>query len=307
VHTPDGVRIHVEVDDHLAGRGVEIPTLVFVHGYALNLDGWHFQRKHFRGKHRMIFYDQRSHGSSTRSAAELSRIPQLAEDLAQVLREVAGERPVILIGHSMGGMTIMQLARAHPEWFGAGGPIDGVGPIAGVGLICTASDDLLDPHPVRGLPVRTVARVVEPTVAVLNRVPTAVERTRTADSDLAYLATRQLSFPSSVPPSSITFAGELLSRTPLDVITEFLPAFADLDQSEALPVINSVPSLVIGAKQDFVTPLRHTQVLSEALPDAEKLILDPSGHLAMIEHHGAVNTMLDRLVQRASGEVSLAG
>ena len=65
-------------------------------------DCWH-QRLHFRGSCQ-VFYDQRSHGRSSRSEAELCRIPQLADDLHQVLEEVVGSGPVIVIGHSMGGM-----------------------------------------------------------------------------------------------------------------------------------------------------------------------------------------------------------
>jgi pimeloyl-ACP methyl ester carboxylesterase len=274
-------------------------TLVFIHGYALSLDCWHFQRKHFRGRFRMIFYDQRSHGRSGRSSPNLCRIPQLAVDLAQVLQEVAGEGPIVLIGHSMGGMTIMELARQHPEWFGAPAPVDGVGPIIGVGLMCTSSDDLLDPHPVRGLPARAAARLVEPTLALLNRIPTVVENTRKAGSDLAYLVTRQITFPSPVPPSYIKFLGEMLSVTPLEVIGDFYPAFAELDESEGLAVINRIPSTVIGARQDLVTPFRHTTVLMDALPEARTLVLDPCGHMAMIERHDAVDAVLEDLIRRA--------
>ena len=59
VTTPDGVVLHTEVDE---GADDDL-TLVFVHGYALNLDCWHFQRLHFRGQLRQVFYDQRSHGT----------------------------------------------------------------------------------------------------------------------------------------------------------------------------------------------------------------------------------------------------
>ena len=73
----DGVPLHVEVDEldrpatgtaaaTRAARHAEL-TVVFVHGYALNLDSWHFQRAAYRGLVRTVFYDQRSHGRSGRS------------------------------------------------------------------------------------------------------------------------------------------------------------------------------------------------------------------------------------------------
>jgi pimeloyl-ACP methyl ester carboxylesterase len=81
VITPDGVVLHTEVEE---GSSDDV-TLLYVHGYGLNLDCWHFQRLHFRGQLRQVFYDQRSHGRSSRSEAELCRIPQLADDLYQPL------------------------------------------------------------------------------------------------------------------------------------------------------------------------------------------------------------------------------
>ena len=67
VMTDDGVRLHAEVDEitpyadvaaktqppkgirRLRRPDPSEATLVFVHGYALNLDCWHFQREYFRG------------------------------------------------------------------------------------------------------------------------------------------------------------------------------------------------------------------------------------------------------------------
>ena len=123
VTTPDGVVLHTEVDESETDEpGL---TLVLVHGYALNMDCWHFQRKHFRGRIRQVLYDQRSHGRSGRSAPEKCRIGVLSADLLQVLDEVAGDGPVVLAGHSMGGMTIMNLALTRPDCSGrasAGSP-----------------------------------------------------------------------------------------------------------------------------------------------------------------------------------------
>ena len=67
----DGVPLVVEVDEldpDLRQRASKL-TLVFCHGYALNLDCWHFQRAAYRGLVRSVYYDQRSHGRSGRSPA----------------------------------------------------------------------------------------------------------------------------------------------------------------------------------------------------------------------------------------------
>ncbi len=89
VRTDDGVALHVEVDEvaPYASRpaAADDATVVFVHGYALNLDCWHFQRAFLRGKRRLVFYDQRSHGRSGRSTPGHATIDQLGHDLARVL------------------------------------------------------------------------------------------------------------------------------------------------------------------------------------------------------------------------------
>src|SRR3954447_3267424 len=102
----DGVRVHGEVD----GTPDSPLTIVFVHGFTLSMDCWHFQRREMRDLGRLVFYDQRSHGASGRSPREHSTIDQLGRDLSAVLDAIAPDGPVVLVGHSMGGMTILALA-----------------------------------------------------------------------------------------------------------------------------------------------------------------------------------------------------
>src|SRR4051812_48211539 len=93
------------------------PTIVFSHGYALSLDSWHFQRKALRGRYRLVFWDQRGHGRSATGPHGSATIDQIGRDLRRVLDAVASEGPLVLVGHSMGGMTIMSLAHQDPALF----------------------------------------------------------------------------------------------------------------------------------------------------------------------------------------------
>jgi pimeloyl-ACP methyl ester carboxylesterase len=286
VTTPDGVVLHTEVDE-----GVDDDlTLVYIHGYALNLDCWHFQRLHFRGQLRQVLYDLRSHGRSTRSEADLCRIPQLAEDLYQVLQEVVGPGPVVLIGHSMGAMTIMRLAQSRPELFGS--------QVLGVALFCTSAGELTDHSPIRGIPGRTFHRVAEPLMAGLNRIPELVSQGRRAGSDLGYVVTRRMAFGSDVPPSYVDFASEMLAAIPLEVVADYYPAIGELDEYGGLEVIRTVPAVVVGGENDMITPIEHTARIVELLPKAEAIRVDECGHLGMIEKHEVFNGALDGLLER---------
>src|SRR6266576_3173504 len=62
VLTEDGVALHVELN----GPSAAPVTVVFCHGYTLNQDCWHFQRRDLAG-HRLAFWDQRDHGRSGRA------------------------------------------------------------------------------------------------------------------------------------------------------------------------------------------------------------------------------------------------
>jgi pimeloyl-ACP methyl ester carboxylesterase len=292
VITPDGVVLHTEVDK---GPADEF-TLVFIHGYGLNLDCWHFQRLHFRGQLRQVFYDQRSHGRSSRSEAELCRIPQLAEDLYQVLQEVVGDTPVVLIGHSMGGMTIMRLAQSRPDLYGS--------QILGVAFFCTSAGDIANHSPIRGIPGRTFHRIAEPLMAGLNRIPELVAQGRRAGSDLGYVVTRRLAFGPDVPPRYVDFASEMLAEIPLEVVADYYPAFDDLDESRALEIVSSVPIVVVGGENDVITPIEHTARIIDLLPKAEAIRVENCGHLGMIEKHEIFNDALDRLIDRVRADLS---
>jgi pimeloyl-ACP methyl ester carboxylesterase len=296
VITPDGVELHTEVDELPPGGG-ESPggdddplTLVLVHGYALSMDCWHFQRKHFRNKIRIVLYDQRSHGRSTRSDRELCRLPQLADDLLQVLDEVVGDGPAVLAGHSMGGMAIMHLARTHPELFGSR--------IHGVALFSTAAGEMADYSPVRGLPGRAFGMIAQPTMAALNRIPELVEKGRTAGSDLSFVVTKRGSYGSDVPAGYVEFMNEMLGQTPMSVISDFYPGFAELDEYDAFRVLSTVETAVIGGEDDAITPIKHTDKIIELLPGADVRRLPECGHMGIIEHHEIFNDVLADLITR---------
>jgi pimeloyl-ACP methyl ester carboxylesterase len=291
VTTPDGVALHTEVEER--DRGTADPddlTLVFVHGYALSLDCWHFQRKHYRGQIRQVLYDQRSHGRSGRSDPELCRVPQLAADLAQVLEEVAGDGPLVLVGHSMGGMSIMHLAQSHPEWFHDR--------VRGVALFSTSAGEMADYSPIKGIPGRAFSRIAKPLLATLNRAPKLVERSRQAGSDIGYVVTRRMSFGSDVPVSYVQFMSDMLGETSLQVVADYYPGFSEVDEFAAFETLSTVETAVVGGEDDVITPVNYTERIVELLPGADVRRLADCGHMGIIEHADVFNEVLDGLIER---------
>ena len=283
----DGVELYVETDEGPPG-----PTVIFAHGYGLNLDCWHFQRKGLRGAGKLVFYDQRSHGRSGRSPKDGVTIDQIGRDLYGILNEFAPKGPVVLIGHSMGGMAIMALADLYPELFGTR--------ITGVGLVSTAAGGLDEASIVLpGLPGRLIRRYATPTLAALARVPTLVEGSRRAGSDISYVLTRMYSFGSEVPPSYAEFVNEMIAGTPISVISDFYPIFALHDRYHALEVLQKVECVVICGDDDHLTPFRHSEEIVRHVPGAELVHVEQCGHIGFLEHHEEFTSALRAMVERA--------
>ncbi|HVV75061.1 MAG TPA: alpha/beta hydrolase [Mycobacteriales bacterium] len=285
----DGVALHVEV----AGKPDAPLTVVFMHGFTLCMDAYHFQRRDLADAARLVFYDQRSHGASERSPDEHCTIDQLGSDLDKVLQAVAPAGPVVLVGHSMGGMTILALADQRPDLFGDR--------IAGVGLLSTSTGNLA--KEMVGVP-GVVSRLINPMVPagakLVRRRAAAIERGRRVGSDIGFLVTRYLSYGPGAPPSLIAFMEQMLLDTPIEVMANFFDTFLSHDKLKALDVLNDVPVLISCGTRDVLTPLSHSRVMAEALPTAEFQVLPGAGHMAKLECHAEVNAALRRLFERAT-------
>ena len=317
VMAADGTELYVEVDDPFgwprsvdwqrAGRSPsrqqrqtraqERPTLLFTHGFCLHQDCWHYQRSEFSGEYRMVFWDQRGHGRSDplKANADLS-INITGEDLYAVIEATCPTGPIILIGHSMGGMTMMALAETHPELFGDR--------VVGTALIATSAGEFADLE--FGLP-RAVARLFHSTAPgmfeLLTRQRALVERGRRAGGDVGLVLTKRYAFGSDAPESAVRFVQELIQSTPIDVIARFFTVLREHDKANALPVFDKVPALVLAADKDLLLPLKYSRALADAIPSAEFVTVPEAGHVVILEHPHEVNSALRRLVDRVEARL----
>jgi pimeloyl-ACP methyl ester carboxylesterase len=307
VQADDGVLLAAE---EIGPRDAPL-TVVFVHGYTLSMASWTFQRRTLaaalatanghRPDVRLIFYDQRGHGASGRGTPERSTIEQLACDLAVVLETRVPQGSVVLIGHSMGGMTIMGLAALRPELFGAR--------ISGVALLSTSSGQLADLN--FGLPelLTRVRAAVFPVAAwTMRRRPAFAERTRRVMADLVSTVTRSLSFASAdVDPALGQYVDAMIAGTPVDVIAEFYPALAGLDEIGSLEPLRRIPTLVLTGDKDKMIPMEHSELILEQLGGAENaltefVVVPDAGHLVLLEKPAEVSDAIARLLRRVAAE-----
>ncbi|MFF0461124.1 alpha/beta fold hydrolase [Streptomyces mexicanus] len=293
----DSARLAPRRRQLFGGRTPAPVTVVFSHGYCLNQDSWHFQRAALRGVVRTVHWDQRSHGRSGRGAAqsrdgEPLSIDQLGRDLKAVVDAAAPEGPLVLVGHSMGGMTVMALAAQYPELLRER--------VVATAFVGTSSGRLGEVNfglPVAG--VNAVRRVLPGVLKALGRRADLVEKGRRATADLFAGIIKRYSFAGrDIDPAVARFAERMIESTPIDVVAEFYPAFTDHDKTEALALFRDMPVLVLAGTGDLVTPSEHSEAIAALLPDAELVLVPDAGHLVMLEHPEVVTDRLADLLAR---------
>ena len=237
-----------------------------------------------------------SGGTSSGGGSRDVTIEQTGADLAAVLAATCpGDGPVILVGHSMGGMTIMALAARHPGLFGT--------KIIGTALIATAAANV-DPAGWLPPPLRPLARQAAPSVlrgVSQGRQAAFVERGRQAAGDIAFLSTRFIGFgDSSVSPALVDFAERMIRSTRVEVIAEFYLALLGHDQRAALEVIGRIPAFVLTGDRDKVVPSRLAGELAAGIPGADLILVPGAGHLVFMERPEVVNEAIGGLLAQAT-------
>ena len=257
------------------------PSVVFSHGFSLDMTTWHYQWKEFSERYRCVLFDHRGHGESGPAVDSDYSLQAMGEDLLAVLDAAVGEGPAVLVGHSMGGMAILAMAERHPEEFGSR--------IAGVVFADTAAAEVL-----RGALGGVTARL-HALISAPKRAQRVQRFLRAGESDLAYAIARLTNFGPQATPSVIEHVARISGRAPLEVWADGLVAIMEMDLRHAIEHVR-VPSLVIVGDVDRVTPPASALALKNALPDAEMVVLKGAGHLAMMECHQQFDRVVGRFV-----------
>jgi pimeloyl-ACP methyl ester carboxylesterase len=287
--TDDGVRLHVETE-----AGDRALTVVLSHGFTARLGEFDLQRDALRREGvRMVLYDQRGHGRSGWGRAASATIDQLGRDLAAVLEQAVPPGPVVLLGHSMGGMTVMSLARQRPELFGSR--------VVGTFLLATSAGQLVDAGVV-GTSVRLLRRLhlLGPYLWALRLWSPVLERFRARGTAAGRLFTRRYLFGTADAddPALVAEVQHMLEETPLTITAAFYASFVVHDELAALAALRSIPVTILCGTDDRLTPLAHSRRMAAELPDAELVVVPGAGHSVNITRPDVVNAAILRLLDR---------
>jgi pimeloyl-ACP methyl ester carboxylesterase len=288
VTTPDGVTLAVReagpLDAHV--------TMVFVHGFCLRMGAFHFQRTRLPDRLgspvRMVFYDQRGHGRSGDGAPETYTLTQLGEDLESVLKAVAARGVVVLVGHSMGGMTVLSHARQFPDQYG--------GRIVGATIISSAAEG------VTRSPLGEILKnpALQAFRFTARSAPKLMHRGRNVSRSVIGPILRAASYSDlQVSRSLDAFSQRMMNGTPIATMVGFLEALEKHDETAGLWTLLKVPTLIACGDHDLLTPDEYSRRMAASLPRSELVIVTGASHLALLEKPDAINDGLVRLVHRA--------
>jgi pimeloyl-ACP methyl ester carboxylesterase len=301
-HTPDkelvvvaddGVPLHVEIDEpDAATGGDDNPTIVFSHGYTLSLKSWVLQRKVMAaGGYRCVLWDQRSHGQSGEGPADSCNVDQLGRDLHRVIEEAAPDGPLVLVGHSMGGMTVMAMAEQFPETVRERA-------VAAAFVATSAGGQDMVTLGFGQFVGRLIGRLGP---RVLSRLGTRQDwlwSVRRFGRDVEDLIVDHYSFASPVSQATVRYTGDMIFGTPFKVMADFLPTLNVHDKQAALAQFHGVETLVVNGRQDLLTPPSHSEAIVRLVPGAEHVVVEDAGHIIMLEHPDVVDEQLLELVER---------
>jgi pimeloyl-ACP methyl ester carboxylesterase len=293
VRTADGAMLHAVVD----GADDAPVTVALAHGWTLAQAAWDdvaalLAPRIAAGELRLIRYDQRGHGRSTWGSVDPVSIDRLGEDLGTLLDDLAPEGPVLLAGHSMGGMTIMCLAAARPELFGDR--------VRGVALVSTSAGDL-QPEP-RSRAERLRQRLTPGALTAALAGARAIERLRQLappEHPRHRKIVRGLLYGADATDEMVLAGAEIMHASTVRAFTAFLPALGEHDKRTELKALQQVPVEILVGDSDRLTPERHARQLAAALPEARLQVAPRTGHMLLQEHPELVVEALDRLLGEA--------
>ncbi|GAB3581711.1 alpha/beta fold hydrolase [Calidifontibacter terrae] len=268
VLTSDGARLAAYVRP--GGRD-DAPTVVLAHGWTNTHRVWHKVVDALGPDLRIVLWDQRGHGDSTlaggthRSRGE--SIERLGEDLREVIRALVPDAaPLLLAGHSMGGMTVLAyVAEASPAELQR---------LRGVVLCSTAAADL------RGAGLPGEARIMR----TLARLPTRTRIGRLVQEKRQ----RAYVFGNEASAEDVSLTTELTGGTRLVTYGAFYGAMMLHDKTAALAKLAETPTTILVGTHDKLTPRVLAGRMHDALPSAQLQVLDGRGHLVPLEEPSAV-------------------
>lgn len=242
------------------------PTLLFVHGSGGSADSWYYQTRALAGSDALTLP---GHAAGLSRASTVPVPPEVCRDVACNAAYLAeyiaaqGYAPgsVVTVGHSLGGAVVMQHALQHPEQ------------LAGIALVGT------------GARLRVLPQLL---TMLADDYPAAVE----------FLL--QNYFGKDDDPRLIAGSRRKLLRFAPEVVLADFTACDNFDLRAEVGNI-SLPTMLIFASGDPLTPPKYGEWLRDHIPGARLAVIEAEGHMFPLTRAAEFNRLLGEFVAGVSG------
>lgn len=274
----------------------EAPTLVFTHGWGADRRDWAYAIQSLPSRYGVVVWDLPGLGQSTPTRGRDYSMATLAADLDSVVSSVSG-RPVILVGHSIGGIINLEYARRFPQKMGRD--------VVGLVQVDTTFTNPVETKKNAERSRKLQGPVFEPLLhAVKALSPVARGLGWLAyQSGLAHLQLASQSFAGSETWEELDDMARYAYRSSPDVVARGVLAMLHWDGSDVLPQIK-VPTLVISGNQDVTTLPAASDRMAREIPLAQRVSIDQAAHLGPVEQ---APRYAQAITSFADGEVKGAG
>jgi pimeloyl-ACP methyl ester carboxylesterase len=286
MQTYDG--LHLSVTSY---GPADAPLTVFLaHCWTLNQEDWHYQvrdlQKEFGHGIRIITWDHRGHGDSDPVPRADATIENLARDWSDLIDQLAPTGPLVLAGHSVGGMTLMELVDIRPDL---------VDRVVGVAFVSTSSGQL--DTVTLGLPeTGQLLRAQIPRMLAL-RSRTLSRRARRRAPIVERLVMRRFVFGRPLRLADAALAVDGLINCPGNTVVGFYEDAMLHDRVRALKVLDGVPTHVLVGTRDVLTPPSHARRIADHVSGAVLTVAPDAGHMLPLERDQLVSGVLIRLIR----------
>ncbi len=260
--TVNGIRLYYEV------HGDSGEPLVLVHGHSGDISDWRHQIEEFSRTHRVLAMDLRGHGRSEAPADRSSyTIEHMADDVEALVDQVGFER-YHLLGHSMGGGVVQEIALRSPQR-----------------LISLTLHDTSFKFAMRRIPAMVEWRE--------KRNALAETEGMAAVAGLPALAPP----PPHMPPERLEEEKARLSKMSPDGFIGASQAVEDWQGTKNRAAAISTPTLIIYGALDVPGVTGGSDRLAELIPNAQVEVIPEAGHSPQWERPELFNRALRRLLE----------
>ena len=272
---PDGTELHVELHGPADGQPV-----VLAHGWSLNSTAWYYLKRELGDRYRLVLWDLPGLGLSSKAANNDYSIDRMASDLEAVIGE-AGGKPVVLVGHSIGGMILQTFCRLYPGQVGSR--------VAGLVLVDTTYTNPLRTAMFSGLLTALQKPLIEPLLhlTVWTSPLVRLMSLQSYQNGTQHLTTRITSFAGGQTWGQVDFASRLAAFASPAVVARGSLAMLRFDESETLKDVRAA-TLVFAGRNDRLTKPIASERITAHVKGARLEAVEPGGHLAILERHAAL-------------------